>query len=393
MPDGGEEQPITVRSLDAIRDISAGDWNKLATPEGQPFNPFIRHEFLSALEKSGSVAIETGWRPHHIVIEQGGAAIGLAPCYVKTHSLGEYVFDQHWAEAYERAGQRYYPKILCASPFTPVPGPRLLTAAAATKAALSRALFEVANEAGASSAHVNFIDASDAPILARDGYLERRGVQYHWFNRGYRTYEDFLSTLASRKRKALRRERREAVDGTRIHRFEGREISEQAWAAFWRFYQDTGSRKWGRPYLTRAFFDEIATSMADQLMLVVAEKNGQPIAGALNFIGGDALYGRYWGRTEDRPFLHFEVCYHQAIEFAIERGLERVEAGAQGEHKIARGYEPVATASAHWFADPDFRAAILRYLTAEHRHIEAEIATLSAMTPYRDRLADDGDAH
>lgn len=393
MPDGGEQEPITSRSLGAIRDIPASIWNLLAAPEDRPSNPFIRHEFLCALENSRSVAIEAGWRPRHVVIEQGGAVIGLAPCYLKTHSFGEYVFDQHWAEAYERAGRQYYSKILCASPFTPVPGPRLLSASAETRSALSRALIDVVNEAGGSSAHVNFVSNSDASILARSGYLLRRGVQYHWFNRGYQTYEDFLSTLASRKRKALRRERRDAVEGIDIRRLTGREIGEENWEAFWRFYQDTGARKWGRPYLTRAFFEEIATSMADRLMMVVAENDGRPIAGALNFIGGDALYGRYWGRTEDRPFLHFEVCYHQAIEFAIERGLARVEAGAQGEHKITRGYEPVETTSAHWIADPDFRAAILRFLTAEHRHIDAEFAALSAMTPYRDRPSDDREAH
>lgn len=393
MADGGENQTIKARMLAAISEMPATIWNGLAAPEGQPYNPFVSHEFLRALETSASATPESGWRPRHIVIQQGGDAIGLAPCYVKAHSFGEYVFDQQWAEAYERAGRRYYPKILCASPFTPVPGPRLISGAAATKDALSNALIEVASAVGASSAHVNFIDDSDASILARNGYLLRRGIQYHWFNRGYRTYEDFLSILASRKRKALRRERRDAVDGVDIRRISGREIGEENWAAFWRFYQDTGDRKWGRPYLTRAFFDEIAMSMTDRLMMVIAEKGGRAIAGALNFIGGDALYGRYWGRTEDHPFLHFEVCYHQAIEFAIERGLARVEAGAQGEHKIVRGYEPVATTSAHWIADADFRAAIARYLTAEHRHIEAEFGALSAMTPYRDRPAGGDGAH
>ena len=393
MADGGEDRTVKARTLAAISEMPATIWNRLAAPEGRPFNPFVSHEFLRALETSASATPESGWRPRHIVIEQGDSAIGIAPCYVKAHSFGEYVFDHQWADAYERAGRRYYPKILCASPFTPVPGPRLIASAAATKDALSKALIDLANTAGASSAHVNFIDASDASILARNGCLLRRGIQYHWFNRGYRTYEDFLSTLASRKRKALRRERRNAVEGIDIRRMSGREIGEKNWAAFWRFYQDTGARKWGRPYLTRAFFDEIATSMTDRLMMVIAQRDGRAIAGALNFIGGDAIYGRYWGRTEDHPFLHFEVCYHQAIEYAIERGLARVEAGAQGEHKIARGYEPVATTSAHWIADADFRAAIARYLAAERRHIDAEFGALSAMTPYRDRPAGGDSVH
>ncbi|MFZ5616312.1 MAG: GNAT family N-acetyltransferase [Pseudomonadota bacterium] len=383
MADGEGKPAFKARTFGSIRDFDAADWNALANPPGAPCNPFVSHEFLSALERSKSATPESGWTPAHIALDESGALVGAAPVYLKAHSYGEYVFDHHWADAFERAGGRYYPKILCASPFTPVPGPRLLAETPGRRAALASALVGLAKETRASSAHVNFIGAADAAALEGMGFLTRRGVQYHWFNRGYKTYEDFLAALASRKRKALRRERREAAGGLEIRRLVGREIGERRWDAFWTFYQDTGGRKWGRPYLTRAFFREIAETMADQILLVVAEDRGRAIAGALNFIGGDALYGRYWGRTEERPFLHFELCYHQAIEFAIERGLARVEAGAQGEHKIARGYEPVATYSAHWIANPGLRRAIEHYLEAERREIDAEIAAIDELTPFR----------
>ncbi len=384
MPDGGAKPTIAARTFSAIRDIEAAAWNGLANPEGAAHNPFVSHEFLKALEDSHAVAPETGWAPAHVVLEEDGALAGAAPAYIKSHSFGEYVFDHHWADAFERAGGSYYPKVLSAAPFTPVPGPRLLAATAARKAALAAALIELARKARASSVHVNFMSDQDASALHGNGYMTRQGVQYHWFNRGYRSYEEFLGALSSRKRKALRRERRDAVaDGIRIRRVAGRDIDEFLWDVFWAFYQDTGARKWGRPYLTRAFFSQIAETMADHLLMIVAEDQGRPIAGALNFIGGDALYGRYWGRVEDRPFLHFEVCYHQAIDFAIERGLSRVEAGAQGDHKIARGYEPVATCSAHWIANPSFREAIRRYLDTEKRDIDAEIAAIDDITPYK----------
>lgn len=383
MADGCDRASFTARPLAAIADFPSREWDALANPPGAPENPFVSHAFLKALETSKSVSPDAGWTPCHIALERDGRLAGAAPVYVKTHSFGEYVFDHHWADACERAGGRYYPKILCASPFTPVPGPRLLASSADCKMALASALADLAKKIGASSAHVNFIEDDDAARLAASGYLARSGVQYHWFNRGYRSYEDFLAALSSRKRKALRRERKEAGEGLIIRRLAGADLDERRWDAFWEFYQDTGGRKWGRPYLTRAFFSEIAETMAGKVMMVVAEANGQTIAGALNFIGGDALYGRYWGRIEDRPFLHFEVCYHQAIEFAIERGLARVEAGAQGDHKIARGYEPVITRSAHWIADPGFRKAVARYLDAERRSVDADIAAIGEMTPFR----------
>ncbi|NWG91104.1 MAG: GNAT family N-acetyltransferase, partial [Parvularculaceae bacterium] len=272
---------------------------------------------------------------------------------------------------------------LCAVPFTPIPGPRISGGSRKRRSALADALAQIAGPRRLSSVHINFISDIAAAELQEQGWLIRRGVQYQWFNRGYRSYDDFLAGLSSRKRKALKRERREANDGVAIRRMTGRDIDARAWEAFWSFYQDTGARKWGRPYLARSFFCEIAETMADRLMMVVAEHDGRLIAGALNFIGGDALYGRYWGRIEDRPFLHFEVCYHQAIEFAIERGLARIEAGAQGEHKIARGYEPVATHSAHWIANSSFRVAIAQHLARERSAIDAEIAELRSLTPYR----------
>jgi len=342
----------------------------------------VKHAFLAALERSGSVGQGTGWTPVHLAARQGGKLIAAAPLYLKDHSFGEYVFDHGWADAYARAGGRYYPKLLCAAPFTPAPGPRLLATDGAGRALLARALIAVAGKLRLSSVHVNFID--DDAALEAEGFLPRRGIQFHWFNRGYRSYDDFLGALSSRKRKALKRERREAAEGLTFTRVTGADIAERHWDLFWRFYQDTGARKWGEPYLTRSFFSLLGETMRNEILLVFAEDSGRPIAGALNLIGGDALYGRYWGRTEDRPFLHFEVCYHQAIDFAIEKGLARVEAGAQGDHKLARGYEPVITKSAHWIADPGFRAAVARYLDAERRQAEAEQAALADETPYRD---------
>jgi hypothetical protein len=381
MPDGSDA--TLARTLSSIREIEAPAWNALANPDPKTFNPFVAHEFLSALEESKSVAPEAGWAPMHLVVEEAGKVIGLAPLYAKGHSQGEYVFDHHWADAFARAGGSYYPKLLCAAPFTPVPGPRLLAQTGAAKTAIALALRQITQQVGASSAHVNFITGDDKEALLRAGFLPRMGEQYHWFNKGYDSFEGFLGALASRKRKAIRRERREATDGLIIRRLIGAQISERHWDAFWRFYQDTGARKWGYPYLTRTFFRLIAERMPERILLIVAERGGEPIAGALNLIGGDALYGRYWGCTQDAPFLHFELCYHQAVEFAIERGLSRVEAGAQGQHKIARGYEPVATWSAHWIVNPSFRDAIDRYLEAERTQTGAEIETLKEFTPFR----------
>ncbi len=381
MPDGSDS--VLVRTTSSMAEIDAAGWNRLANPEPSAYNPFVSHEFLSALEESKSVSPETGWAPMHLLVEEAGALVGAAPLYVKGHSQGEYVFDHHWADAYEHAGGRYYPKLLCAAPFTPVPGPRLLAASPQTKSILAQALRQATQQIGASSAHVNFTEDSDKTALENAGFLPRMGEQYHWFNRGYDSFGDFLSALTSRKRKAVRRERREAANGLVIKRLTGAEITERYWDAFWLFYQDTGARKWGHPYLTRSFFRIIAETMAEKILLIVAERQGEPIAGALNFIGGNALFGRYWGCTEDVPFLHFELCYHQAVEFAIERRLERVEAGAQGQHKIARGYEPIPTWSAHWIQNENFRAAISRYLDAERRQTGLEIEALKDYTPFK----------
>ncbi len=382
MPDGSGA--VLAKTVSAIDEIDAALWDRLAFPPGAPVNPFISHAFLSAVEKSKSVAPEAGWAPTHILLEEDGAIVGAAPLYVKGHSQGEYVFDHHWADAYARAGGNYYPKLLCAAPFTPVSGPRLLARSSAARAGLAAAIRSVAQRMGASSAHVNFIGDEDARTLVAADYLPRKGEQYHWFNRGYTSFDDFLAALSSRKRKAIRRERKSALaDGLVIRHLIGDDITEEHWNAFWLFYQDTGARKWGQPYLTRTFFRIIADTMKESLLLIVAERNGKPVAGALNFIGGDALYGRYWGCLADHPFLHFEICYYQAIDFAIAHGLARVEAGAQGQHKIARGYEPVATHSAHWIANDSFRDAIARYLEAERDQTDMEIDALKDFTPFR----------
>jgi len=377
----GTEDGVVMDVAGSMAAFSAAEWDRLAVPDKSRLNPFVLHAFLSALEESGSVGAGTGWTPRHVALRRGGRLVGVAPAYLKDHSFGEYVFDHSWAEAAHRAGGRYYPKLLCAAPFTPVTGPRLLAADERDRAALAAALASVSAGGGLSSAHVTFHD--HVQTFARSGFLERLGIQYHWFNRGYGAYEDFLEALSSRKRKALRRERRDASMGLTFTRLTGGDIKELHWDIFWRFYQDTGSRKWGHPYLTRAFFSLLGERLADRVLLIFAEASGRPIAGALNLIGGDALYGRYWGRIEDRPFLHFEVCYHQAIDFAIERGLARVEAGAQGDHKLARGYEPALTRSSHWIADPGFRSAVARFLERERKAVEAEMAVIAAETPFR----------
>lgn len=385
MADVGET--FSGRSATSIAEIGREVWDRFANPPDRPYNPFVSYAFLSALEESGSVGRGTGWTPYHLYLESNGMPAGAAPLYIKDHSNGEYVFDHHWANAFEHAGGRYYPKLLCAVPFSPVPGPRLLAPSGLARIVLATTMISTAGFCRYSSVHVNFISEYESLTLESAGALPRCGVQYHWFNRGYRTFDDFLETLSSRKRKAIRKERAAAVsNGVTVRALRGAEITERHWDAFWDFYQDTGSRKWGRPYLTRAFFRLIAQTMGDDLLLFVAERGGEPIAGALNFIGGDALYGRYWGCTEDLPFLHFELCYHRAVEFAIDNRLVRVEAGAQGEHKIARGYEPVETRSAHWIADPAFRKAIERYLMAERAQTGEEMEILNAYTPYKKRM-------
>jgi predicted N-acyltransferase len=369
-----------IRVGDGIAGVDAQAWDALAGPG----NPFLSHAFLSALEDSGSVAAQSGWQSVPILLEdEGGELLGAVPLYAKSHSQGEYVFDHNWADAYEHAGGRYYPKLLAAVPFTPVPGPRLLVRDRAHVTALIAGIEGLGEQNGLSSAHANFIEPEDRADFEAAGWMLREGLQFHFHNRGYASFDDFMATLASRKRRAIRKERAAAVEGLEIVHKSGSDLTEADWDAFWGFYQDTGARKWGRPYLKRSFFSMLGERMADRVLLILALRDGRPIAGALNLIGADTLYGRYWGACEDVPFLHFELCYYQAIDAAIERGLSRVEAGAQGEHKIARGYEPVATWSAHHIADPGFRKAIADFLLRERAATERQIEFLGGITPFR----------
>ncbi|MCU9850159.1 GNAT family N-acetyltransferase [Defluviimonas sp. WL0024] len=385
-----DQTAIEITVLSGLGDIAAADWDACACPEaavGRPRDPFTTHRFLAALERSGSVGAGTGWQPHHLVARVEGEVIAAMPLYAKSHSQGEYIFDHGWADALERAGGRYYPKLQAAVPFTPVTGRRYLTRPGwevAGRAALTQAMVQIAADNALSSAHVTFCTAEEAEAGRAMGLLHRVTQQFHWENRGYAGFEAFLGQLSSRKRKAIRRERAGAAAfGGTIRRLSGAAIRPEHWEAFWAFYQDTGSRKWGRPYLTREFFDEIHETMCDDVLLILAERDGRPVAGALNFLGSDTLYGRYWGALEDHPFLHFECCYYQAIDHAIAHGLSRVEAGAQGEHKLARGYLPVETHSLHWIAEPSFRAAIARYLEAERHAVGSEIAVLTDYGPFR----------
>ena len=359
--------------------LDAGEWDALNASA----NPFVSHAFLSALEESGSVGSGTGWSPAPIVIREGGALAGALPAYLKSHSQGEYVFDHGWADAWERAGGRYYPKLQIAAPFSPVPGPRVLAADEAIAVQLLRAAESVVLQNDLSSAHATFVEEGQLDLFRESGWLVRQGTQFHWANDGYADFDGFLASLSSRKRRAIRKERAAAQGAVDIEILRGTEIQPEHWDAFWIFYQDTGARKWGRPYLTRAFFDLIAKSMADDLVLFLASRYGRPVAGALNILGPDCLYGRYWGATQDIPFLHFELCYYQAIDFAIAHGLPRVEAGAQGEHKLARGYLPVPTWSAHYIPDPGFRAAIADFLERETRAVAREQEFLGELGPFR----------
>lgn len=381
---------VEVSILSGISEISESDWNACACPEaqdgGRPFDPFTTHRFLTALEASGSVGAGSGWTPRPMVARAAGQVIAVAPLYLKSHSQGEYVFDHAWAEAFEQAGGRYYPKLQGAVPFTPVTGRRLLTRPgheAAGQGALLQAMAEVAEGAGLSSVHLTFCTEDEVAAATGAGWLHRTGMQFHWTNRGYDSFDDFLADLASRKRKALRKERERAQGfGGTIRSLTGDAILPEHWAAMWAFYQDTGGRKWGRPYLTRAFFDALH-AMRDDVLLVLAERDGIAVAGALNLIGREALFGRYWGCLEDHAFLHFELCYHQAVDWAIAHGLDRVEAGAQGEHKLARGYMPVLTHSAHLLTHPGLRRAVDDYLQAERPAIAGEIEALTDLGPFR----------
>ena len=371
----------TARIYKSVSEIAPEDWDRLAGGG----NPFVSHTFLKLLEDSRSVGARSGWSPLPIVVEgEDGRPAAALPAYLKSHSQGEYVFDHSWADAWQRAGGDYYPKLQIAAPFTPATGPRLLVGDQPELALpLLRAAEQLCENNGLSSAHATFIMPEQLPLFEEAGWMLRSDIQFHWDNRGYAGFDDFLAVLSSDKRKNLRKERAKAQDGVEIRALTGDEIKPEHWDAFWIFYQDTGARKWGRPYLTRAFFDLIGARMAEKIVLIFALRGGRPIAGALNFIGRDTLYGRYWGCTEDVPFLHFELCYYQAIDFALAHGLKRVEAGAQGGHKLVRGYKPVATWSAHYIPHPDFRRAVAQFLRQEREAVSADREWLSSRTPFK----------
>jgi uncharacterized protein len=405
-----DSSEITLEAVSSVSQIAAEDWNACANPVAtaagcpdgshdgskNPYNPFVTHAFFSALEASGSATARTGWGPRHLLARRDGVIAGVVPCYLKSHSQGEYVFDRGWADAYERAGGSYYPKLQASVPFTPAAGPRLLVRndvdQEEIRGALASGLVALCQATKASSAHVTFAREAEWKFLAAQGFLQRTDQQFHWHNQGYRGFDDFLASLNSRHRKAIKRERREALaNGVTIHALNGSDITEEAWDAFFAFYMETGSRKWGRPYLTRTFFSLVGETMARDVLLVMARRNNRWIAGAINFIGSDTLFGRNWGAIEHHAFLHFEVCYYQAIDFAIARGLKTVEAGAQGEHKIARGYLPQTTYSAHFIADPSLRHAISEYLKRERAYVADIGRELTEAGPFRkaDDAADD----
>ena len=389
----------TARILQGIEQIGAAEWNACANPGGAiADNPFLRHEFLHALGASGSAVAATGWQPFHVALEDSSGCLGVVPMYLKGHSQGEYVFDHAWADAWRRAGGDYYPKLQISIPFTPASGRRLLArpecptvnAPGHRERQLLSACIDIARQLGVSSLHSTFLTEPEWRLAAELGCLQRIDQQFYWHNAGYGNFDDFLADLASKKRKNLKRERREALaGGIEIEWVTGSDLREHHWDAFYRFYLDTGSRKWGSPYLTREFFSRVSDSMAKDVLLIMCRREGRYIAGALNFIGGDTLFGRNWGCIEDHPFLHFEACYYQAIDFAIARGLRRVEAGAQGGHKIARGYLPAPTYSAHWIADRQFRRAVRDYLEHERRHVAQDIEYLEAHGPFRSTLGVD----
>ncbi|SLJ94440.1 GNAT family N-acetyltransferase [Novosphingobium mathurense] len=374
------EGEFTAKVHSAIGALPAQEWDGL-TGGG---NPFVSHAFLSALEESGSVGGRSGWQPVPITIEGPDGSLAAAlPSYLKQHSQGEYVFDHAWADAWHRAGGEYYPKLQIAVPFTPATGPRLLTSHPELTLPLLRAAETLCRNNGFSSAHATFIEPEQVPYFEKAGWLLREDIQFHWENRAYADFEEFLTALSSRKRKDIRKERAKAQEGVEIRTLRGENIREEHWDAFWEFYQDTGARKWGRPYLTRSAFTLMGETMADRILLVLAFIDGEPVAGALNFIGDEALYGRYWGARLDKPFLHFELCYYQAIDAAIALGLSRVEAGAQGGHKLARGYEPVRTVSAHYIVHDGLREAIADYLERERAGIAQDQLWLGERAPYR----------
>ena len=384
----GDRELLHARCIGKVAEVDARAWDALANPDPARFNPFVAHAFLKALEDCGAISAKTGWQPRHLLLEDSrGTLVGAAPLYLKNHSYGEYVFDQPWVNAYARAGLRYYPKLQASVPVTPVPGPRLLARTKDVQVELARALVAEVENVGVSSLHVTFAPDTECGVLARAGFLRRLDQQFHWLNEGYACFDDFFATLTAGKRKSIRKERLKArEDGVTFEWLSGRDLGEAHWDAFFAFYMDTGMRKWGVPYLNRAFFSLIGAAMPERILLVLAMRGGRAIAGALNFIGGETLYGRYWGAIEHRPFLHFETCYYQAIDFAIAHGLKTVEAGAQGAHKLMRGYRPVATHSAHWIADPDFRRAIADWLAEEREEVQAEMAGLEFHLPFKTKI-------
>jgi len=377
---------LTLSLVQRLKDVDRAAWDGVANPPGLAFDPFMSWDFLQALEDSGCVSARTGWAPHHLLAHAGRELVGAAPLYLKSHSQGEYVFDHSWAQALEQAGGEYYPKLQGAAPFTPATGRRLLTARDGdheTERALALGAIELARRARASSAHFTFLTAGEQERVAPLGYLPRTGVQFHWTNEGYQNFDDFLAALSSIKRKNIRRERRDAQAALNIRALTGPDLTEKVWDFFFACYMDTGSRKWGRPYLNRKFLSLISERMSDKIVLFVAEDGKRPIASALNFVGGETLFGRYWGQVAHRQFLHFELCYYQAIDWAIQHGLKRVEAGAQGEHKLARGYAPAHTYSSHWIAHAGLRQAVSRFLDSERPAVIDEIEILDRHTPFK----------
>lgn len=373
-----------INTLQSIAEIREADWNACLTTD----HPFVTHQFLKALEDSGSVSAESGWMPYHLALELDGKIAGVAPMYVKGHSQGEYVFDHSWAHAYERAGGRYYPKLQLSVPFSPVTGPRLLVPEGPERLAHQRLLLQgtkqVADKLNLSSVHATFLEGEERELMEQEGFLIRTGEQFHWVNENYETFDDFLAQLSSRKRKAIRKERKGATENDlEFEILTGNDIGETHWDAFYHFYIDTGNRKWGTPYLNRKFFSLLGERLGEAVVLFMVSRDGRYIAGALNLKSSDCLYGRYWGCTEDHRFLHFETCYYRAIDFAIKHGIRRVEAGAQGLHKLARGYLPTETYSAHWMRDPGFHDAVADYLKAETKQVEAEINYLAGHSPFR----------
>ncbi|MEE4211610.1 MAG: GNAT family N-acetyltransferase [Parvularcula sp.] len=381
---GAHQRDYTIETVHSLLEVPRDEWDRVANPKGRAFHPFVSWDFLEAMERSGSARAETGWQPCHILLRQEDRLCGAMPGYLKGHSQGEYIFDHAFADAFMRAGGRYYPKFLSAIPFTPATGPRLLADSAEERGLLLAGASAVARQMGLSGANLNFLNAEEAEEAEAAGYALRLGEQYHFEDRGYGSWDGFLSALSSRKRKALRKERDSLhKEGLEIEWVCGRDIEDRHLDAFWTFYQDTGARKWGTPYLTRTAFTLLAERMAERLLFIFAKRGEDFVAGALNVIGGDTLYGRYWGCTEYVPFLHFELCYYQAIDYALAHGLRRVEAGAQGEHKIARGYEPVATRSAHRLTDANFHDAVSDYLARERQAVRSDLSMLREHTPFK----------